>query len=304
MAIQIKEEPLDFNENNLSDLDEIDFISELSYIANNGSAKFIPQDTFSFSISDALNKMEMSKAQNSQLKKLPIPITKSTNQLTKPKSQRLEPQEALALEKKKILQSLSQIAKEKKIDPSLSASRYEFFNLDQEKRVLCKLKKHISDMENSNHNDKNRVCALRRFKVKLELRKLKREKHLKLFDLDSYVNELLDSEKLSQKEIKNENDVQQGFVNQIKDEVLYGDMGGEEDDVIFESETLATNLGDNENSECEIISVKRVLDRFKYSTRKQSNYDTHLKYGNIMFIGMVETRNDDVKCVLSPYSNM
>lgn len=206
--------------------------------------------------------------------------TKSSEAKTDPKLKLLnkQKQEQLALEKKKILISLYESAKEnKKVDKLFDSNfHYEPLSSADESKLLYQMKS-ILDTDSQSLSP-TRLYTYRRFKSKLELRKLKRSNHLPLFDIDSYVNELIDSEKFS----TNSEPTQQ--------------------DVIFESETLATNLSIGKESDCEIIAIKRVLDRFKTNSRRLINHAQET-YLNRFLIGMVESRNDDVKCIISPFTN-
>ncbi len=182
--------------------------------------------------------------------------------------------EQLAIEKKRLLISLYESAREKKTDKILDSNFHcEPLSSNDENKLLFQMRS-ILDTEQESLTP-TKLYTYRRFKTKLELRKLKRINHLPLFDIDSYVNELIDNEKLS---IKSEED---------------------QDDIIFESETLKTNL-EGKDSDCQIVAIKRVLDRFK-SNSKRINHK-NLSNLNRFLIGMVESRNDDVKCLISPFT--
>lgn len=212
-----------------------------------------------FSIMDALNQIQ-SDNKLSQVQAKPT-LNKIDDQL-KVKNLK-QKQQQIALEKKKILISL--LETEKKSENS--NQHFEHINSCDENKILLKLN---SILEDSNHNlSPTKLNCLKRFRSKLELRKLKREQHLQLFDIDSYVNELIDSEKLSFKPAKNQ-----------------------DDDIIFECETLKSTVDKNEP---EIVATTCVLDRFRSINRKFES--------SRFSIGMVQSRNDDVKCLLSPLTN-
>ena len=127
----------------------------------------------------------------------------------------------------------------------------------------------LSNEENLKKLSNNLKYALTRFKCKLNLRRLKRLKRLKLFDIDSYTNELIDSEK-SRKEIANEEEKQKQHLQ------------------------VSTS-----NNDVEVIAVYRVLDRFnKLKKNNQFGYSLDLSFK----IGLIEYRNDDIKCVVSPFT--
>ena len=183
--------------------------------------------------------------------------------------------EQLAIEKKRLLISLYESAKKKKTDKILDSNfHYEPLSSNDENKLLFQMRSILDTDEKSLSPTK--LYTYRRFKTKLELRKLKRVNHLPLFDIDSYVNELIDSEKLSVKSEENQ------------------------DDIIFESETLKTNL-EEKDSDCQIVAIKNVLDRF--STNSKGIIRKNEANSNRFLIGMVESRNDDVKCLISPFTN-
>jgi len=153
--------------------------------------------------------------------------------------------EQLAIEKKRLLISLYESANEKKTDKLLDSNfHYEPLSSNDENKLLFQMRSILDTGEESLSPTK--LYTYRRFKTKLELRKLKRVNHLPLFDIDSYVNELIDSEKLSVK------------------------SGVNHDDIIFESETLKTNL-EEKNSDCQIVAIKNVLDRFSTNSKRISH---------------------------------
>ena len=188
-------------------------------------------------------------------------------------------------------------------------------NVDEEKKLLKQLNKIVNnmDMNEVEKELKNEpglakdLFALRRLRCKLEMRELKRSKHHKLFDVDSYVNELIDSEKMTQL-----NEFRRGLVKKetASDRQLDRANGEENasDDVVFEFEALKEVV---DGGECEIVAVTQVLDRFKHRKSRFSSEDyemsgdeheSHLKYLSQMPIGMLEFRYEDIKCVISPWS--
>ena len=162
----------------------------------------------------------------------------------------------------------------------------EGLNSDEIK-IRKKLDKYLLGQNESSNNrpeDGETMAALRRFQAKLKLRETKRLRHLKLFDIDSYTNELIDRERAN----KPTKDQQQ------------------DEDVIFEFKTLKTNMYDtNISVKPEVIEVTRVLDRFKSKNHHHvmMNQRENFYFLNRMPIGMVEWRNEDVKCIFSPFSN-
>ena len=183
-------------------------------------------------------------------------------------------------EKNRILKTLSELAKEQLV----SHHHLEHLSVSEETKLLKLLKVILQRLESGDPDfalgqqllvkSPSTVFALVRLRRKLELRSYKRDKHVRLFDIDSYVNELIDREKASRRhELKCSAD--------------------HPDEVIYEAELLKTT-GDG-SSDCEIVAVKSVLDRFK-SFYTASPHD-HLS------IGIVQSRVDDVKCLLSPLTH-
>ncbi len=185
--------------------------------------------------------------------------------------------------------SLIESANEKNKDSLLAShSQYEPLSVADETIVNLKLERKLESITEDTNLD-----VYRRLKCKLDLRRLKRKNHIKLFDIDSYVNELIDREKMTRSnEIKKEK-------NQKNNHEYTGEVD-DDDIIIFENETLKSV--DNTSSGCEIIAVKNVLDRFKNST-KGFQLDLNYKTTFQMPIGMVQTRNDDIKCIISPMTN-
>ena len=76
-------------------------------------------------------------------------------------------------------------------------------------------------------------------------------------------------------------------------------------DVIFEYKTLKTNAYETIDSKAEVIEITRVLDRFK---KEKPTWTVVVRpdivsYLDQMPIGMVESRNEDIKCLVSPFTN-
>jgi len=190
-------------------------------------------------------------------------------------------------QKRRILILLVESAKEKKLDSLMAAhNQHEPLTQNDEAKIISSLSRKIEAIE-ADHQQHENLFAYRRLRRKLELRKLKRKKHLKLFDIDSYVNELIDREK-----------------DAIKQR-LNSEGNTENEAILFETdEAIKSSLDMNENSDCEIVAIKRVLDRFKFKNFiKPAQFDFNYKNVITMPIGLVEKRNDDVKCVLSPFTN-
>ena len=72
---------------------------------------------------------------------------------------------------------------------------------DEEDTLLVKLTELI------NQSGDQDMFSVKQLRAKLELRRLKRKKRVKVFDIDSYVNELIDREKMSAKAIKREKQI-------------------------------------------------------------------------------------------------
>lgn len=172
----------------------------------------------------------------------------------------------------------------------------EGLNLDEEKRIRRLLDEYLLSQENDVNQDE-RKAALMRLRAKLNLRDIKRSQHIKLFDIDSYTNELIDREQLRRKQHASttSTSVKENESNQP--------------DVIFEYKTLKTSAYSNDSSSTpEVIEITRVLDRFKrekptYIVTHSSAHDSRVSFLDRIPIGMVESRNDDIKCLLSPFTN-
>lgn len=132
-----------------------------------------------------------------------------------------------------------------------------------------------SQLDNLLSSREEKASPLRRLRAKLELRRIKRSEHLKLFDLDAFTNELMDRERAAS-----------SIRPQSRDD---------DDDVIFEYKTFKANAYEKS---ADVIEIDLVLNRFK----KGKDPD----YLDIFYptpIGMVGWRNDDIKCILSPFTN-
>ena len=162
---------------------------------------------------------------------------------------------------------------------------YDSMNLAGEDIVLNQLNYLFSNEEILKKLSTKFRHALTRYRCKLNLRKLKRVKRLKLFDIDAYTNELIDSEKSHKQVQKEEVDVKP-IHHQLQ---------------VSNISSLNSNSNkNNSNNDVEIIAVYRVLDRFNKLNKKfdQFNYSLNLSFK----IGLIEYRNDDIKCIVSPYT--
>ena len=270
----------------------IEEVLENFEIANN------PQSLVKLIISQDILSTKNKKANLDQ--KLESNLNKETDKLSLEHKRR----EKLAFEKKRILMSIVESARDKNC-PTFSKlifeNHYEKLSVKNENSLLNKLN---SLLENDDSLGKNlstsQIFRLRRFRTKLEVRSLKRSKHIKQFDIDSYVNELIDSEKnakLSSFKPRNRCIKREALANENQSTGQNEDASEEteDDSIIFENETLKESL-DADSNTCEIVAVTRVLDRFNTKLR---NFDMSF---NQMPIGMVEFRNEDIKCVISPFS--
>lgn len=161
----------------------------------------------------------------------------------------------------------------------------EGLSLGEEAHARKKLDEYLDNVIEHTNRANSTIAALRRLRAKLYLRNLKRRRHLKLFDIDAYTNELIDRERA----------VAAAAAVHNKRE------SDESDDVIFEFKTFKTNTYDN-SSNPEIIEITRVLDRFKKDTHAYFP-QARSQFLDTSPIGMVEWRNDDIKCILSPCTN-
>jgi hypothetical protein len=211
--------------------------------------------------------------------------------------------EKLATEKKLILAALNEQIKQEK-DFLNKINSYESLSLSDEAKLLDTLNEFFKEHNDAEVSslDVRTIAGLRRFRAKLEMRKLKRKNYLKLFNLDTFVNELIDREKYN-------------MMSSVKSEygpspvkLAYGavrDLPMEDEDIIFQGVTLKTCESEM-NSGCEIIELERVLDRFndrkfKFIQSNEHSADNRMESSH-MPIGIVEFRNEDVKCLISPYT--
>ena len=300
----INENVLNSNSNN--NTDDYDLINDLMLSDHINNIEMIDEKRNEISIEDVLDKIWINPIKTNMYKIKPSKQNKASAQ-NKEANRREQEQEKLAIEKKRILLSLIEKSKE---TAQNSNEKHELMSVDEEKRLLKQLNKIVNNMdmnevENELKNEPGlakEVFALRRLRCKLEMRELKRSKHHKLFDVDSCVNELIDSEKMSQL-----NEFRRGLVKKETANELDGEDNGN-DDVVFEFEALKEVV---DGGECEIVAVTQVLDRFKHRKSRFSSEDyemsgdeheSHLRYLSRMPIGMLEFRYDDIKCVISPWS--
>jgi hypothetical protein len=210
-------------------------------------------------------------------------------------------QEKLALEKKQILAALNE---QLKLEKNFLAkiNNYKTLSASDENKLLENLNRFFDNCKNRSEEiiSEKVLTDLMRFRAKLEMRSLKRKKSLKVFNLDAYVNELIDREK-------------HNMMNAIKKwhgpspkKQFSASFLTDDDDIIFEGSTLKTSESEANNG-CEIIELVRVLDRFndkkfKFSQFNEPFSDNKVRHNLFAPIGMVESRNEDVKCLISPYS--
>lgn len=328
----IKEEPIDFNEDfsdgnkNVSKtLIDKQYELELAYL-NNVNENLLNLNTdeeielfnemVEINQNKSLNVKHMNENKRVQLnsknylrrdQQIESELTQENDRNNSNKLKQQNQTEQMAFEKKRIINALIESAKEK--EKTATINRFEPFSLNDESRILNQLNKLLNDLDENKLNiviEKSELTILRRLRCKLELRKRKRNLNLPIFDIDSYTNELIDSEKAAfrRNRVKSEFDCQN--VANMVDQSNYID--NDDDDIIFEQEILKTTIGDD-NSGCEIIAVKNVLDRFEDKNFKFNNHFHHQNQ-NVLIdnelimkpIGIVE-RYDDIKCVISPLTN-
>lgn len=214
-------------------------------------------------------------------------------------------QEKIALEKKRILISLVEAAKEDKAIKDLFENCYDRLSENQETQILRQLNEIFENAESESllkekGVNPNQIFRLRRFRRKLEIRELKRKKHIKLFDIDSYTNELIDSEKMNDSHRVN-HDI--WTIKAETQELNCKDENEMEDEsVIFEYETLKESIDKDGSKNFEIVAVTRVLDRFNTKSKNSNFSDFCSPISMRMPLGIVEFRNDDIKCLKSPFS--
>lgn len=281
MTSVVKEEPVEFGENkeekNWTSIDQ-KYESELVYLKNvseniltdqelNLKSFEIDEPTEPFintqnslSINEIFNKINNTKTNKTKIKKIESSRDK------------------IDLEKKNILSSLINSTK---TNPTLDydMNRFELMNIDEEAYYLKILNEYLD-----NENQSESVLA--RFRAKLTMRNLKRKNYVKIFDIDSFTNELIDQEKTKMLNLLKHKKFKSDLEENSQD-----DTNNCDDDIIFESASLQTT----DNSE--IIEIKRVLDRFKNKKFKSCHHQLDLN------VHMVDARKEDVKCLISPYSN-
>ena len=76
----------------------------------------------------------------------------------------------------------------------------------------------------------------------------------------------------------------------------------EDESVIFEYETLKESIDKDGSKNFEIVAVTRVLDRFNTKSKNSNFSDFCSPISMRMPLGIVEFRNDDIKCLKSPFS--
>ena len=207
-------------------------------------------------------------------------------------------QEQFIQEKKRILAVFNEQAKQEK-NFLAKINNFESLSVSDETRLLDKLNTVLDKLEDGVDEEmstQNQISDLRRFRAKLELRKLKRKNFVKLFNLDSFTNELIDQEKFSlMQRVAKKEGVRQAF---NETEFPHGEESS--DDIIFEG-VVTLKASD---SGCEIIELVRVLDRFNGRKFKlTSNLNQESVFECNIPIGMVDSRNEDTKCLISPFSN-
>lgn len=280
MTSVVKEEPVEFDEKEETNCSLIDqkYESELVYLKNvsenilanqeldlenfelDEPSELLSNTQNSLSVTDILNKMTNTKAIKTKMKKF-----ESTR-------------DKIDLEKKNILTSLINSTKTNStIDYNLN--KFELMNVDEEAYYLKILNKQLD-------NEYRSDPVLARFRAKLTMRNLKRKNFTKIFDIDSFTNELIDQEK-----IKMLNLLRQKKIKSDLEENSQNEISNCDDDIIFESASLQTT------DDSEIIEIKRVLDRFNNKKIKSFHHQLDLN------VHMVDARKEDVKCLISPYSN-
>ena len=242
----IKSEPIDYDENNNNFEEFSPFVSETTkpvqtyvesqyqseqYYINNIENVLLDNSQFDADAYDLMNDIMLSAGKSGLVAK-PLPerninlldafvqINNSSNSLfknndsdkpanisfNKPKAlnseiQKPKMQEQLAREKKRILLSLIESASNEKKSLVQDYVQHEPLSQDEEDTLLVKLTELI------NQSGDQDMFSVKQLRAKLELRRLKRKKRVKVFDIDSYVNELIDREKMSAKAIKREKQI-------------------------------------------------------------------------------------------------
>lgn len=194
------------------DSDACDFINDIMLSAGQTGLVAKPLPERNINLSDAF--VQINNTQTSYA------LAKSSDYtLNKPKIPNLEiqrpkMQEQLAREKKRILLSLIDAASNEKKSVAEDYAQYEPMSQNEEEQLLRQLNYLLDSHSNSaagdlgdQSRDSQDLTRARQLRAKLELRRRKRKNHVKVFDIDSYVNELIDREKMSAKAIKVEKQV-------------------------------------------------------------------------------------------------
>lgn len=313
-------------ENSQFDSDACDYMNDIMQSAGQSGLVTKPLPERRINLSDAF--VQINNPQNSTIFKNSDSTLNNKSKIPNFEIQKPKMQEQLAREKKRILLSLIEAASKEKKSVAEDYVQYEPMSQNEEEQLLRQLNHLLASQSDADdQSDSQDLISARQLRAKLELRKRKRKNHMKVFDIDSYVNELIDREKMAAKAIKmekqdreNSSPIDQNQLKvfqsmfQIVSKVLFylylyfkktkkGNNNQidevEDDDVIFfENETLQAST----DKSCEIIAVKRVLDRFKFSRPTNSNFGSCYNDLRFMPIGIVNFRNDDVKCIFSPFT--
>lgn len=189
------------------DLDACDYMNDIMLSVEQTGLVTKPLPERNINLSDVF--VQINNTQTSYA------ITKSSDYtLNKPKIpnfeiQKPKMQEQLAREKKRILLSLIDAASKEKKSVAEDYAQYEPMSQNEEEQLLRQLN-HLLDSQynvdaddgDDQSTDSQDLTRARQLRAKLELRRRKRKNHMKVFDIDSYVNELIDREKMSAKAIK------------------------------------------------------------------------------------------------------
>ena len=272
--------------------DDDDLQGYMNHLEPKDLENFVQLKAADLKLDDLFKKLNDNSATTKQAK----PVAKLNPISKNPKSIRINDQASntasinshleILNQKKRILDAINEMTKEHDGHPS---THLEPINVSDERKLLTILNRYLSNEANIDEPiDQHALSSLRRFVRKLELRRLKRKRHVKLFDIDCYANELIDHERTSLRKAN----------TPIKAEAIRA----EDSDVIFESEVLKTSA----DGDCEIVAVRSVLDRFKAaSSINYDRFDHTFAYLNLMPIGMVESATScyDNKCLISSFTN-
>ncbi len=228
----------------------------------------VPNSTMRFNFNDDQFLLEnvLEKFTTTKLASNPKPKMRYNQQrpkqsiAVKPKQHQLIPQAAQSQQ-----QSDKQLLNEqmKEVYATLINCDCDWLKIDEEEVILNKLNKVLDDESLSSKAKHDLI----RYRSKLNLRKLKRLKRLKCFDIDTYTNELIDSESNSNSHLK-----------------------------------LEKRFLDKNSNDIDIIAINycRVLDRFEAPRKRKLQFQN---IEDLYMVSIVEFRNDDVKCVISPFTN-